>query len=402
MAKVFVFILLFNQFFFPDSAATSQFLNDVAATLAAEGHQVKVICAKGGYAKANVGDVPGVAVVRTRALPFGHGAPARVLSYISYLCGAIWFGLRGERPDVVLSLTTPPLLSLVAWLVTALRGGRYFIWEMDLYPDIAIDLGVLRADSWFTRTLGWALDRVRRRAAGVIVVGESMRERLLRRGIPSDRIHVAENWADSNDIQPRRFPPNDTLTVLYSGNLGLAHDVATLCGALQALAADARFRFIFAGGGPRREALEQFCAQRQVRNAEFRGYSQRHELTDSLAACHVGLVTQKPETVGAVVPSKLYGLMAAGRPILYVGPATGTPARLIRQFACGWRVEPGDVEGLVAILGWLSEHPDEIQDAGQRAYAAFEAHYDRPAGVQRIGRIIGVNLHSSVAVSLQS
>jgi glycosyltransferase involved in cell wall biosynthesis len=391
-----------NQFFFPDSAATSQLLTDVAGALAADGHSVRVICGRGGYAKANVGAVPGVTVVRTRALPFGHGAPARVLSYISYLCGAIWFGLRSERPDVVLSLTTPPLLSLVAWLVTALRGGRFFIWEMDLYPDIAVDLGVLRAKSWFTRALGWALDRVRCRAAGVIALGDSMRERLLRHGIPSDRIHVAENWADSNDIQPRRFPPHDTLAVLYSGNLGLAHDVITLYGALETLAADARFRFIFAGGGPRREALERFCAQHQVRNVEFRGYCQRQELTDSLAACHVGLVTQKPETVGAVVPSKVYGLMAAGRPILYIGPAAGTPARLIRRFGCGWRVEPGDVEGFIAILEWLSEHPGEVEQAGQKAYAAFEAHYDRPAGVQRIGQIIGVNLHSSVAVSLQS
>jgi glycosyltransferase involved in cell wall biosynthesis len=127
-----------------------------------------------------------------------------------------------------------------------------------------------------------------------------------------------------------------------------------------------------------------------LQNVEFRGYSARHELGESLAGCHVGLVTQKAETVGAVVPSKVYGLMAAGRPVLYVGPEAGTPARLIRRFQCGWQVEPGDVAGLAAALHWLSENPEEVEKAGARAYAAFRKHYDRPAGVARIcGIVVG-------------
>jgi glycosyltransferase involved in cell wall biosynthesis len=101
----------------------------------------------------------------------------------------------------------------------------------------------------------------------------------------------------------------------------------------------------------------------------------------------VGLVTQKAATVGAVVPSKVYGLMAAGRPVLYIGPDGGTPARLIRRFGCGWHVEPGDVAGLVAVLRRLSESPEEVEKAGARAYAAFREFYDRPAGV---GRIVGI------------
>jgi colanic acid biosynthesis glycosyl transferase WcaI len=271
---------------------------------------------------------------------------------------------------------------------------------MDVYPDIAIDLDVLRANSWFVRIVGLALDHVRRHATGVIVLGESMRERLLRHSVPVERLHVAENWADSRDIQPRPFPPYKPLMMLYSGNLGLAHDVTTLYGALQALGGSRRFRFIFAGGGSRRPALQHFCSQHQVRNAEFRNYCDRHELTASLADCHVGLVTQKPETLGAVVPSKVYGLMAAGRPILYIGPATATPARIIRQFDCGWRVEPGDVDSLIALLNWLAEHPEDIQLAGEKAYSAFRAHYDCPEGVRRICRILGLDVTSSAASAL--
>ena len=368
----------------------------------------------------------------------------------------------------MLTLTTPPVLSLVGWLVTALRGGRHILWEMDVYPDIAVELGVLRAESWLTRGLGWALDAVRRRAAGVIVLGESMRERLLRHGVPAERLHVAENWADGSEIQPRAFPDRQVFEVLYSGNLGLAHDLETVCGALErlrggmprevspggrGLGGDSpvnglrgdspqgdsprgdggdspqgdsprrRFRFTFAGGGPQRGALERFCGvhgfqgefQREAQGTvtekrvtersqpwragaalesrptrtrvEFKGYSARHELAASLAGCHVGLVTQKACTVGAVVPSKVYGLLAAGRPILYVGPAQGTPARLIAKFGCGWQVEPGDAAGLVRVLQRLAQDFGEVEAAGARGYRAFQEFYDRKAGV---GRIVGI------------
>ena len=163
------------------------------------------------------------------------------------------------------------------------RGGRHFIWEMDVYADIAVELGVLRADAWWTRGLGWALDAVRRRADGVIVLGESMRGRLLGHGIPAERLFVAENWADGEEIRLRAFPTGTTLEVLYSGNLGLAHDLETVCGALETLAGetlagetlardtlagDVRFRFTFAGGGPQRAALERFCRERGLVSEE--------------------------------------------------------------------------------------------------------------------------------------
>lgn len=122
-------------------------------------------------------------------------------------------------------------------------------------------------------------------------------------------------------------------------------------------------------------------------SVEFRGYSARHELAASLAGCHVGLVTQKACTVGAVVPSKVYGLLAAGRPILYVGPAQGTPARLIAKFGCGWQVEPGDAAGLVRVLQRLAQDFGEVEAAGARGYRAFQEFYDRKAGV---GRIVGI------------
>ena len=381
-------MLLLNQFFYPDSAATSQLLTDLARHLASEGHTVRIVCGSSFYANPDSAPPPLVQIVRTPDLAFKRGLFGRILSYSSFLSGALYHGLLGPKPDLVLTLTTPPVLSVIGSLLKTAKGARHFIWEMDLYPDIAVDLDVLSPNSWFTRLMSAFLDNARRRADGIIVLGECMRGRLVRRGIPGERIHVADNWADGAEIQPLPFPAPEPLRILYSGNLGLAHDVDTVRAAIHHFRSDNRFHFAFAGAGPRRKALEAFC--RGNANVEFSGYRPRHELAGAFGACHIGLVTQKPATLGSVVPSKTYGLMAAGRPILYIGPREATPARIIERFRCGWQVDPGDAATLIALLEHLAANGGLIREAGARGREAFLQHYDLPIGVARICTILGV------------
>jgi len=284
-------------------------------------------------------------------------------------------------------LTTPPALSVIGSFLKRLFHAQHFIWEMDIYPDIAVDLDVLRPNFWITHLLGFAFDRARYNADGIIVLGTCMRERLIRRGVPGASIHIAENWADGKEIQPVPFPPNIPLRILYSGNLGLAHDVDTIRAAIHLFKTDCRFLFDFSGAGPQRNAMESSC--RGYENVSFSGYKPRQALSSVFGACHVGLVTQKAVTLGSVVPSKTYGLMAAGRPILYIGPREATPARIIERFRCGWQVDPGDHEGLVGLLERLSAEPNLVSQAGARGRIAFEQNYDLPIGVARVASIIG-------------
>ena len=391
--------LLLNQFFWPDVAATSQLLTDLARHLADEGHEVRVICARSSYTRSGYGTlrqvVPArkdcIEVVRVNGVGFARRS-TRLLSYATYLAGAFWHALKGPPPDVVVTLTTPPLLGLVGTLVKQVRGARHFQWEMDLYPDVATALGMQSAE-WAS----WLLDWPRRGAVGVIALGECMAERLRGRGIAAEKIHVAENWADGVKIRPRAFPDFGTLTVVYSGNLGRAHEVETVAGAVPRL--DGRFRLVVAGDGVGRRELERAGAgTRGGAMVTFEGYCGYEELGERLGRGHIGLVTQKRETLGCVVPSKVYGILAAGRPVLFVGPAEATPTRIVERFRCGWHIEPGDVDGLVALLELLKGHPEEVVAAGRRARAAFEEHYDRPIGVVRICGILGLKVGRDVLV----
>jgi glycosyltransferase involved in cell wall biosynthesis len=328
---------------------------------------------------------PPVQIVRAPDLPFKRGLIGRVLSYASFLSGAFFHGVIGPKPDLVLTLTTPPALSVVGSLLKGAKRARHFIWEMDVYPDIAVDLDVLQSRSWLTRGIGAAFDAARRRADGIIALGECMRDRLIRHGIPTSKIHVTENWADSREIYPLPFPGASPLRLFYSGNLGLAHDVETLRGAMHHLRSDPQFHFAFAGAGAQRPAMEDFCRENGIANVSFEGYRPRQELAQSLGACHIGLVTQKPATLGSVVPSKTYGLMAAGRPILYIGPREATPARIIGRYQCGWQIDPGDSATLIAVLKHL---------------AVNQSLDDLPIGVASICNSLGISAYQSSSVSI--
>jgi glycosyltransferase involved in cell wall biosynthesis len=384
-------VVLINQFFWPDLAATGQLLTDLARHLADLGHDVTVICGSGTYAGTEATPRPPVEIVRVPGLRFVRSTATRLLSYLSFYVGALWRALCAPKADVIVTLTTPPLLGLIGRVVQVFRRSRHYIWEMDMYPDVAIDLGVLTARSAATRAIRWLADYARRHSDGVIVLGECMRQRLIDRGLPDAKISVAENWADGaliHPVAPRMR--NAAMTVIYPGNLGLAHDVATLACAMRELGFDRRYRFVFVGGGPRVADLKRFCESNGVANAHFLSYCGRDRLNDLMSEADVGLVTQSEVCLGSLVPSKVYSLMAAGLPILFIGPRPATPSLVIRRFDCGWQVDCGDSESLLAVLRTLQADRAQACAAGARARTAFLAHYDSPVAVRRIVSVLGL------------
>lgn len=384
-------LLFLNQFFWPDLAPTSQLLTDVCDELAAQGHEVHVVCGRSAYMCETGRPKPKVNVIHAPAFRFSKGRGSRTLSYLSFLAGAAWKAWRAPKPDIVVSMTTPPLLSVLGSMLQRWHGARHYIWEMDMYPDVAVDTGLARADAPFVRLLAWIARRQRRRADGVIALGECMKARLVQAGAPAEQIQIAENWADSRVIRAHDRSLALPLTVVYPGNLGMAHDAETLAGAIRLLGNSELVRFVFVGGGVGYERLREECQERGAKNVEFRPYEPLESLAEGwLRNGHVGLVSQKTSCVGTVVPSKVYALMAAGLPLVYIGPPNATPALTIERFHCGWRVDNGADAELVALLTGLARHPESIQKAGRRARRAFEEHYDVPQGVRRVSEILGL------------
>ena len=382
-------ILFLNQFFWPDSSATSQQLTDLATGLAQRGHDVHVVCSRGGYADIEArGDAPPVTIHRVAALPFARGKLGRILSYASFYPLALAKALTLPHMDVVVSLTTPPLLSVVGSIVKTTRGSHHYIWEQDIYPDVAVNLGVIQANGLLDKIVGLLADSSRRHADGLLSLGDCMTERLLRRGIDSKQIHLTENWSSAQTITPLPRPGDAAdLVLLYSGNLGLAHDLDTFSQVIRELRHEPRFRFIFVGGGGRRAELQRFVDEHGLTSVEFRGYVPRDMLSEGLSLGDIGVVLQSGNCSGLVVPSKVYGIMAAGRPILFVGPAGATPALTIDRHNCGWHIDNGNVFALVQLLRHLATHPDEVRIAGANARIALEQHYDLPIAVERMVRI---------------
>lgn len=384
-------ILLINQFFWPDSSATSQLLTDVARDLAERGHEVFAVCGASGYAVQSGGRAPAVTIFRVKSSQFKRGKVGRIASYASFHAGALVRVLSMPKPDLVMTLTTPPLISLVGTIAKKLRGSEHFIWEMDMYPDVAVDLKYMSRTGWIAKATGALADWSRTHADGIIALGECMKQRLQARGVDSKRVFVAENWADGQAVVPLPRPNSEDgrLVLLYSGNLGLAHDLDTLTAAMLKLRSDERFEFAFAGSGSRTRELASFVAEQNLGNVSLRPYVERESLGKSLAAGDIGLVTQRPECCGSVVPSKVYGLLAAGRPVLFVGPRNATPAQIISRFECGWHIECGDAAGLTELLLRLADRRQEIVLAGINARRALDQHFDIRFGVERIANILG-------------
>jgi colanic acid biosynthesis glycosyl transferase WcaI len=395
-------ILLLNQFFWPDSAATSQLLTDLARGLAERGHEMYAISADGGYNLASTCSPPAVTICRVKTSRFSRGRIGRIVSYLSFYFLAAFRAFSLPRPDLVVTLTTPPLLSLLGSTLKAFRGCRHFIWEMDVYPDVAIDLNYFKAGGITDHVTGWLADFSRHYADGIIALGECMKRRLVDRGVDATHIFVADNWADGTAIQPiPRSGEAAQLVLLYSGNFGLAHDFGTVARAILELKDDNRFRFVFVGSGGRQQELLSLIAAHNLRSVDVRPFVERAGLSESLAVGDIGLVTQRDACCGSVVPSKVYGLLAAGRPILFVGPREATPAHIVQRFECGWHVDCGDVAALTHILLHLANHPEEVTRAGRNARNALLQHFDLPIGVARLAGILGADSRACSPTNLE-
>lgn len=395
-------VIFLNRFFHPDHSATSQMLSDLAFYLAGSGRKVTIITSRQRYddAAAELPEretVAGVAVHRVRTPRFGRSNLAgRLLDYLGFYAAASARLWRLARPgDIVVAKTDPPLISIPAAWIARRRHAHFVNWLQDLFPEVAIALGVKGVDGALGRVLirlrNWSL----RQADMNVAIGELMRARIIAEGVPAEKVTVIPNWADGDAITPvahadnplrRAWALDGKFVVGYSGNLGRAHEFETILGAAERLKDEPRIRFLFIGSGAQAEGVRMAAAERGLDNLMFQPYQPREMLKFSLGAADAHLVVLRPELEGLIVPSKTYGCLAAGRAVVFIGDDDGEISRLVQQSRAGRACAVGDAEGLANVVCAFAS--TGARDAGAAGRIAFESLFARSKTLALFSRML--------------
>ena len=379
-------ILFINRVYPPANGATGQLLSDLASALANRGHHVTVLTSGSVFSAPRSEVRDGVRVERVTSAEFTRASHwRRALSYLSLYPAFLLRALRLPRTDVVVTLTDPPLLVVLGAMLQALRGARHVHWAQDLYPELAEELAVLRRDGWLVRVLRFASTTALRRANRIVAVGRCMKARLVARGIAAECVAVIPNWGQEANAESRtgllagtqfrrEHGLTDRFVIMYSGNLGLAHPFEAMldaAGELQTSSPEALLLFV--GDGPRLSWVKEHVLRRRLENVRFLPFQPREQLSESLAAADIHLASMLPELCGLVVPSKVCGIAAAGRPCVFLGPAESEAAHFLSHNDCGDVLPDAKGPCLAACLQeWMAD-TTRLHAAGERAGAAAAA-----------------------------
>jgi len=386
-------LIFVNRFFHPDHSATSQILGDLTFYLAEVGFDVQVLASRQLYDDPTRvlparESVRGVQVHRVWATRFGRGRLLpRAVDYLTfYLSATAKLAMLADSRAVVIAETDPPLLSVPCALVTWLKGAALVNWTQDLFPEIAESLhvpGIVLVAPVLRRLRNLSLKLARTN----VVLGEGMAARLRAEGVAPDKIEVIHNWSPVEMEPPSAQPTANPLraewnlgrkfVVGYSGNFGRAHDFSTVLDAAALLRDLPELHILFVGAGAQRAWVEAHVADLGLTNVSFQPYQPLDRLALSLSVPDVHLVSLKPELEGLIVPSKFYSVLAAGRPVLFVGDPKSEMARRIDEADCGRAFPPGAHADLAAAIRQLASHPEKVAKMGERAHDLWAAHFQR-------------------------
>ncbi len=404
-------ILFINQHYWPDCAATALMLTDLAEYLAEQGVDVHVLCSRGHYLSGAM-EVPaeethnGVHIYRVRATAFGRETTlGRLTDYASFFASTLRRVLAGPAYDYIIPLTTPPLLPLVGAIAKRVRGQAYGIWSMDLHPDAEVAAGMFTEDGLPARMLHALNNAGYRHADFVVDLGTYMKRRLRDKGVAGDRLHTIPVWNRKDDVTPLPHADNPLRTelglegkfvVMYSGNAGVAHRFEEVLATMKRLDGHPDIEFVFVGEGPKKDRIQAFADRHALSNFRYLPYFPREDLKYSLPMADVHLMTLREEMAGIAVPGKLYGIMAAGRPVLMVGPEASESGETIRISDIGRVVDPTQEETaartLYDELMALYHDSDERTRLGENARDAFMEHFEREVCCRAWSNLLGDHL----------
>lgn len=386
-------LVILSEYFYPESSATSQLLTQLATGLT-DRFDVSCITSFPNYHSGDRGrTVPrnghhdGVDITRVRSTQFDKDElPKRVLNWLTYTVAATVRLLRSPS-DIVLVVSNPPTLPAAAWLRKRVLGTPYVYLIHDLYPDIAVALGLVNADSMIERVWQRTNSYFFKNADRIVVLGESMREQLLSRydAVDKSQVVVIHNWEDESFIEPVPKSENsfahehgtvDPFTIVYSGNIGRFHELKTAIDAVDRLDDQGyNLKLLIIGEGAQKSELQDYVARNAIDTVEFLPFQPTQRLPASLTCGDISLVGIKEGMQGLCVSSKLYSSLAAGRPILAVVGDGDEVEAIVEECNAGLHVEPNDVKGCAENIKRWIETPGLTERQGRNARSCFERRF---------------------------
>ena len=384
-------LLVFNQYYWPGVEATAQLLTGLCEGVA-DTFEVTVIT--GGTHEAHAGESErnGVRIIRVLATSYERRPLLnRALNYVSYSVMAIWRALRLRRPDIVFCMTDPPFLGALALVAAKRFSAPLVVVTQDVHPEIAVELGRLDNPVLIT-SIRLLVDQYLRHADRIVAIGETMCQRLEERGAPAGRIRVIPNWVDTTEIIPmerdnlwaHEHGLADTFLVMHSGNVGYAQDLDTLIRAA-ALLRDLRdLRIAIVGSGARSRELTELAERLDVDDCvQFLPYQPREQLSLSLSSASVHFVGLARGLAGFVVPSRLYGVLAAGRPVIAAADPESETAAIVSRTGAGVVIPPGRPDEVARVIRSAHSGDLDLDEMGRRGREFAIAEGDRSVSIER-------------------
>jgi putative colanic acid biosynthesis glycosyltransferase WcaI len=390
-------LLVLNQYYRPGLEATAHLLAELCDALSADFDVTVVTGRLRGFP-----DLPsrerhgGVEVIRVESTAYDRASLAsRGANYLTYLARALRVGLRSGRPDVVLCMTDPPMVGDIALAIARRHRVPLVVITQDVFPEIAVELRRLTNPA-LVAMLRVLVGAYIRRADRLVAIGEAMQRRLEEKGARPDRIRVIPNWVDTSLLQPaekrndwaRERDLADAFVVMHSGNVGHAQDLDSLVRAAAFLRDLDDLRIVIIGGGARHAELVALSQRLEVDQVRFLDYQPRDRLSETLSAADVHVVGLARGLEGFVVPSRLYGVLAVGRPVIAAADGASELARIVSEVGCGIVVPPGRPEILAAAIRDAYDRRNDLDEMGDRGRAYVVAEADRTVAIRRYRELL--------------
>lgn len=399
-------VQIIAQYFKPETVGSGVWIHQLATDLVGLGHQVSVVTSFPNYPERVVFEgyrgrmfmrerMDGVDIVRTYiyASP-DEGMLSRTLNFGSFCASAAIGGLFAPKPDVIYCVMPPMPLGVSAEFLGFLKSAPVVVNVQDIYPDIAVAVGVLRNPTAI-HFFKWMERSIYRHAASIVVIADGFKENIERKGVPEEKIHVVPNWADPDEILPgpksnafrEELGVKDRFTLSYSGSLSFNTDLDSVLGAAELLA-DEPFSFVIVGDGVKKAELMRRAEEMRLDNVQFHPFQPLEMYPQVLAAADMNLVTLNRQAATSSVPSKMFKMMASERPVLAITMQGNEVHRLVQDAQCGLIVPPEDPVKLAEALRYAASNSKEMERMGVNARRYLVENHSRQDCVRRIEAVL--------------